>query len=180
MLISDANMATAKMISDSLDLHGVGAGGVNSRCLGVLGAGQIDKNGNINSTIIRTSKGNDIYLAGAGGGNDIASVTQEVVVVAVHRANRMVEKVRYITCPGTRVSTLATNEGVFVKNGSGLILKGYYPRPDVTEEKERVSQIAGACGWQLRTAPQLEKMAAPSPAELKLLRSFDPEGVFLR
>ena len=180
LLISDANMATAKMISDSLDLHGVGAGGVNSRCLGVLGAGQIDKNGNINSTIIRTSKGNDIYLAGAGGGNDIASVTQEVVVVAVHRANRMVEKVRYITCPGTRVSTLATNEGVFVKNGSGLILKGYYPRPDVTEEKERVSQIAGACGWQLRTAPQLEKMAAPSPAELKLLRSFDPEGVFLR
>ena len=116
LLISAANMATAKMISDSLDLHGVGAGGINSRCLGVLGAGQIDKNGNINSTIIRSRKGNDIYLAGAGGGNDIASVAQEVVVVAVHRANRLVEKVRYITCPGKRVSTLATNEGLFVKN----------------------------------------------------------------
>jgi acyl CoA:acetate/3-ketoacid CoA transferase alpha subunit len=82
LLISAANMATAKMISDSLDLHGVGAGGINSRCLGVLGAGQIDKCGNINSTIIRTRKGADIYLAGAGGGNDIASVAQEVVVVA--------------------------------------------------------------------------------------------------
>lgn len=180
LLISDANMATAKMISDSLDLHGVAAGGINSGCLGVLGAGQIDKNGNINSTIIRTRKGNDIYLAGAGGGNDIASVTREVVVVAVHRANRLVEKVRYITCPGTRVSTLATNEGLFVKKGSELILKGYYPRPDVSEEHERVSQIAGACGWRLHTASQLEKMTAPTPAELKLLRSFDPEGVFLR
>jgi acyl CoA:acetate/3-ketoacid CoA transferase alpha subunit/acyl CoA:acetate/3-ketoacid CoA transferase beta subunit len=177
LLISAANMATAKMISDSLDLHGVGAGGINSRCLGVLGAGQIDKNGNINSTIIQTRSKGDIYLAGAGGGNDIASVAREVVVVAVHRANRMVEKVRYITCPGTRVSTLATNEGLFVKNGSGLILKGYYPR---AEEKERVKQIAGACGWDLRTAPALEKMTAPTPEELKLLRSFDPEGVFLR
>ena len=180
LLISAANMATAKMISDSLDLHGVAAGGVNSKCLGVLGAGQIDKNGNINSTIIRSRKKGDIYLAGAGGGNDIASVTREVVVVAVHRENRMVEKVRYITCPGARVSTLATNEGVFKKDDSGFILKGYYPGTDVTEEKERVSQIAGACGWQLRTAPELEKMAAPSPEELKLLRSFDPDCVFLK
>jgi hypothetical protein len=180
LLISDANMATAKMISDSLDLHGVGVGGINSRCLGVLGAGQIDKYGNINSTIIRSRKGNDIYLSGAGGGNDIASVAQEVVVVAVHRTNRLVEKVRYITCPGPRVSTLATNEGLFVKNDSGFILKGYYPKPDISEEKERVNQIAGACGWELHTAPQLEKMSAPTPEELKLLRSFDPDGVFLR
>jgi len=180
LLISDANMATAKMISDSLDLHGVGVGGINSRCLGVLGAGQIDKYGNINSTIIRSRKGNDIYLTGAGGGNDIASVAQEVVVVTVHRANRLVEKVRYITCPGIRVSTLATNEGLFVKNDAGFILKGYYPKPDVSEEKERVNQIADACNWQLQTAPQLEKMSAPTPEELKLLRSFDPDGVFLR
>ncbi len=180
LLISDANMATAKMISDSLDLHGVGVGGINSRCLGVLGAGQIDKYGNINSTIIRSRKGNDIYLTGAGGGNDIASVAQEVVVVTVHRANRLVEKVRYITCPGTRVSTLATNEGLFVKNDAGFILKGYYPKPDVSEEKEQVNQIAGTCGWQLQTAPQLEKMSTPTPEELKLLRSFYPDGVFLR
>jgi acyl CoA:acetate/3-ketoacid CoA transferase alpha subunit/acyl CoA:acetate/3-ketoacid CoA transferase beta subunit len=180
LLISAANMATAKMISDSLDLHGVGAGGINSRCLGVLGAGQIDKNGNINSTIIQTRTKGDIYLAGAGGGNDIASVTREVVVVAVHRANRMVEKVRYITCPGTRVSTLATNEGLFVKNDTGFVLTGYYPNPEVPKLKERIRQIEDACGWEMRTAPQLEKMQAPTPEELKLLRSFDPDGVFLR
>jgi len=180
LLISAANMATAKMISDSLDLHGVGAGGINSRCLGALGAGQIDKYGNINSTIIRSRKGTDIYLAGAGGGNDIASVAREVVVVAVHRANRLVEKVRYITCPGTRVSTLATSEGLYVKKGSEFILKGYYPKPDVSGEKERISEIADACGWELQKAPQLEKLAGPTPEELKLLRSFDPDGVFLR
>jgi acyl CoA:acetate/3-ketoacid CoA transferase beta subunit len=173
-------MATAKMISDSLDLHGVGAGGINSRCLGVLGAGQIDKNGNINSTIIRSRKGNDIYLAGAGGGNDIASLAQEVVVVAVHRANRMVKNVRYITCPGTHVSTLATNDGLYVKSDSEFILKAYFPKPDMPEEKERINEIIRTCGWDLRTVPELEKLSPPTSKELGLLRSFDPDGVFLR
>jgi len=180
LLISAANMATAKMISDSLDLHGVGAGGINSRCLGVLGAGQIDKYGNINSTIIRSRKGDDIYLAGAGGGNDIASAAQEVVVVAVHRVNRFVENVRYVTCPGTRVSTLATNEGLYVKNDSEFILKAYYPKPDISEEKERINEIIRTCGWDLSTVPELEKLVPPTSKELGLLRSFDPDRVFLK
>ena len=180
LLISSANMATAKMISDSLDLHGVGAGGVNSRCLGVLGAGQIDKSGNINSTIIRSRKGHDIYLSGAGGGNDIASVAQEVVVVALHRANRMVDKVRYITCPGARVSTLATDEGLFVKSEAEFSLQAYYPKPEKFAEKERIEEIDEICNWRLHPAPRLEKLTYPTAKELKLLRSFDPEGVFLR
>jgi acyl CoA:acetate/3-ketoacid CoA transferase alpha subunit len=180
LLISPANMATAKMISDSLDLHGVGVGGINSRCLGVLGAGQIDKSGNINSTIIRSRKGNDIYLAGAGGGNDIASGADEVVVVALNRANRLVEKVRYITCPGTRVSTLVTDEGLYVKDGSEFILKGYIPKPEESTEKERIKEITNTCGWTLRKSPELEKLSLPTSDELRLLRSFDPEKVFLR
>ena len=179
LLISPANMATAKMISDSFDVHGVSAGGINSRCLGVLGAGQLDKQGNINSTIIKSYRKGDIYLSGAGGGNDIASVTKEVVIVAMQRANRLVEKVPYITCPGTRVSTLITNEGEYVKDGSELILNRYFPSPEHSSQKERVKEIASTCGWVLRTSPQLEKLAVPTSQELKLLRSFDPENVFI-
>lgn len=179
LLISPANMATAKMISDSFDVHGVSAGGINSGCLGVLGAGQLVKQGNINSTIIKSSRKGDIYLSGAGGGNDIASVTKEVVIVAMQRANRLVEKVAYITCPGTRVSTLITNEGEYVKDGSELILNRYFPSPEHSSQKERVKEIASTCGWVLRTSPQLEKLAVPTSQELKLLRSFDPENVFL-
>ncbi len=173
-------MTTAKKIADSIDLHGGSASGINSRCLGVLVAGQIDKIGNINSTNIRSRKGNDIYLAGAGGGNDIASVTKEVVVVSVHRNNRMIEKVRYITCPGTCVSTLATDEGLYVKNGSEFMLKAYFPKPEVTEEKERIEEIATKCNWKLRQARHLEKLSPPTASELELLRSFDPNCVFLR
>jgi acyl CoA:acetate/3-ketoacid CoA transferase alpha subunit/acyl CoA:acetate/3-ketoacid CoA transferase beta subunit len=180
LLISAANIATAKMISDSIDLHGAAAGGINSRCLGVLGAGQIDKYGNINSTIIKTSKGKEIYLTGAGGGNDIASVAEEVVAVAVNRANRLVEKVHYITSPGTRISTLITDEGTYGKEGSEFILTGYFPNAGVSENRGRIKEISNACGWDLRISPELEKLSPPTEKELNLLRSFDPEGVFLR
>jgi acyl CoA:acetate/3-ketoacid CoA transferase alpha subunit len=180
LLISSANMATAKMISDSLDLHGVGVGGVNSRCLGVLGAGQIDKYGNINSTIIRSRKGDDIYLAGAGGGNDIASTAQEVVVVAVYRANRLVENVRYTTCPGTRVSTLVTDEGYYVKNGTEFVFSGYFSKDDLFEKESGTQEIVESSGWKLRNTSPLEKLPSPSSKELKVLRSFDPNAVFLK
>ncbi|MBU0465892.1 MAG: hypothetical protein KKE12_20240 [Proteobacteria bacterium] len=179
LLISPANMATAKMISDSFDVHGVSAGGINSGCIGVLGAGQLDKEGNINSTIIRTSSKGDIYLAGAGGGNDIASVTREVVIVAVQRANRLVEKVSYITCPGTRVGTLVTNEGVYVKNGTDFVLTGYFSTPGSSFE-ERINEIKETCGWALQTLPRMEILASPTPEELNLVRSFDPEKVFIK
>jgi acyl CoA:acetate/3-ketoacid CoA transferase alpha subunit/acyl CoA:acetate/3-ketoacid CoA transferase beta subunit len=179
LLISPANMATAKMISDSFDVHGVSAGGINSSCLGVLGAGQMDKEGNINSTIIKTSSKGDIYLAGAGGGNDIASVTREVVIVAVQRANRLVEKVSYITCPGKRVGTLVTNEGVYIKNGPNFVLKGYFPTPGSSFEK-RIHDIKETCGWELQTLPEMEELKSPTQKELNLVRSFDPEKLFIK
>jgi len=180
LLISSANMATAKMISDSLDLHGVGVGGVNSRCLGVLGAGQIDKYGNINSTIIQTRRGDDIYLAGAGGGNDIASTAQEVVVVAVYRANRLVESVRYTTCPGKRVSTLVTDEGYYVKNGAEFVFTGYFSKDDLSKGEPGTQEIMESSGWKPKKSSQLEKLPSPTSKELKVLRSFDPDGVFLK
>jgi acyl CoA:acetate/3-ketoacid CoA transferase alpha subunit/acyl CoA:acetate/3-ketoacid CoA transferase beta subunit len=179
LLISPANLATAKMISDSFDVHGVSAGGINSGCLGILGAGQLDKVGNINSTIIKTSTKGDIYLSGAGGGNDIASVTREVVIVAMQRPNRLVEKVQYVTCPGTKVSTLITNEGVYVKDGTEFALKGYFPSQALSPEK-RVEDIARTCGWELKKMPNLEKLTLPTQPELNLLRSFDPEKVFIK
>jgi len=179
LLVSPANLATAKMISDSFDVHGVSAGGINSGCLGILGAGQLDKEGNINSTIIRTSSKGDIYLSGAGGGNDIASVTREVVIVAMQRANRLVEQVQYVTCPGIKVSTLVTNEGVYVKEGKVFALKGYFPSSELPQE-ERVAEIARTCGWALKELPNLEKLALPTRPELNLLRSFDPERVFIK
>jgi len=40
--------------------------------------------------------------------------------------------------------------------------------------------MARKCDWQVEAAPQLDKLSPPTAGELKLLRSFDPENVFLR
>jgi hypothetical protein len=92
----------------------------------------------------------------------------------------MVENVRYTTCPGARVSTLATDEGLYVKEGGVFILKGYFPKPEAGDQNERIVEIVNKCDWQVVSAPQLEKLLPPTASELKLLRSFDPENVFLR
>jgi len=78
------------------------------------------------------------------------------------------------------VSTLATDEGLFVKSDAEFSLQAYYPKPEKFAEKERIEEIAGICDWRLHPAPHLEKLPWPTADELKLLRSFDPEGVFLR
>ena len=57
-----STMATCKMMTDVVDAYGVLVGSDNSKCLAVIGGGEIDKNGNINSTKIPGR----LYLAGSG------------------------------------------------------------------------------------------------------------------
>jgi acyl CoA:acetate/3-ketoacid CoA transferase alpha subunit len=157
----------------ALDLQGCAVGGVNSNCIGIMGISQIDKYGNMNSTKI----GDNIYIAGAGGGGDIASTAQEVVVVARNRNDRFLDKVPYITSPGTKVKTLITEDGIFEKNGVEFTLAEYFPRHGIFE-KERIKQIANTCGWELKVSPRVKEIPPPTTEELGLLHSLDPDGIW--
>ena len=55
ILASEAGVRRSKMLTDTIMMQGVFVGGENNKCLSILGAGQMDKHGNINST--KTSKG---------------------------------------------------------------------------------------------------------------------------
>ena len=99
-------------------------------------------------------------------------------MVCVQRANRLVEAVPYTTCPGSRVSTLATNEGVYKKNDDGFVLTGCFPSSGVRID-ERLNQIRQTCGWEFRSADAPLELEPPTPVELALVRSFDPERVFI-
>jgi hypothetical protein len=112
------------------------------RGMAVLGAAQIDPTGNVNTTRI-----DDKYLLGSGGHNDCASLAREVVVLC--GADRLVEKVDYITSPGARVSAVVTERGVFEKADGR---------------------------FQLRSAP--EDWPEPDAQALALLRAWDPRGWF--
>ena len=172
-VFSFRNFPSAKMLTDILHVMGVFMGGRHNAC-GSLAAGQIDKHGNINSTIIPGVT----YVTGSGGANDIASSSREVVVCLQQSPRRFVDKVPYITAPGRAVRAVVSDLGVYEKHGEDgtLHLTGIFGnRP----EAEAVDAARAACGWELAVGARLRRVEAPTSDELALVRLFDPRRYFL-
>jgi len=173
-VFSFRNIPSCKMLTDIVHTMGIFMGGGENRCLGSLAAGQIDKHGNINSTLIPGAQ----YITGSGGANDITSAAREVVVTLAQSPTRFVDKVPYVTAPGARVSTVVSDLGVFAKREphGELVLIGVLgdgpEAPLVQAARER-------CGWDLAVAPSLRRFDAPQADELRLIRMFDPRRYFL-
>ena len=171
LLRSGAIIPSARMMCDAITTHGVFVGGRHNRCISLLGAGEIDRRGNINSTL--TAKG--LFLSGSGGGNDAVNA-REVIIVLEQSTRRFVEKLAFITCPGKQVSKVISSMGVFEKNREEdeLFLKACFPDPLRHSLPERINHIRENCGWPLKLAATIEEIAPPSAAELQLLRSLLP------
>lgn len=176
---SVANMQTAKMLSDVSHMYGVFVGGPNNRCLSVLGTAQIDRWGNMNTSRLP----NGLFLTGGGGASDAVN-SREVLVVSKQSKDRFVDRVEYMTCPGSRVRILVSDQGIFEKNGSGeLVLTAYFAATkDVSSSEgiERIiERIKDTCGWRLSVSAGIRAISAPRPDELAMLRSLDPKGFFI-
>ncbi len=173
-VFSFRNFPSSKMLTDIFHVMGIFMGGRQNQCLGSLAAGQIDKHGNINSTIIPGVT----YITGSGGANDIASSAREVVVTLSQGRHRFVDKVPYITGPGHRVRAVVSDYGVYEKadEHGELVLTGVF---EGKPEAEAVRAAKETCGWELRVAPALRRYDPPEPDELALIRLFDPRRYFL-
>src|SRR3990172_8347252 len=68
--------------------------------VGFLGGAQLDKFGNINSTVIGSYKAPKVRLPGSGGACEIASNVKKIIVITPHEKRRFVEKVDFVTSPG--------------------------------------------------------------------------------
>lgn len=166
---------SATMIADSSEILGLTVPGPGTTTLACLGAAIIDASGNIDSTLVPDRA----FLVGSGGGNDVASTADEVVVVATLTARRTVELVPYVTSPGGRVSHLVTDLGVFTKQGDGRFVLVSVPA-GVGSVEERTEGVRSRCGWELVVAPVLAELSEPTSEEIEMLRRWDPEGLFLR
>ncbi|MDD5170559.1 MAG: hypothetical protein PHN75_17210, partial [Syntrophales bacterium] len=172
------NLPSCRMISDIFTSLGIMMSGFRTASIGVLGAGQIDRFGNINTTRLSET---GPYLVGSGGANDVASGANECMVTMEQSKSRFVEKVPYITSPGMKVTTVVSQLGIFEKDfgQSELALTAYFPaRPGATEE-ESVRTIQEQCGWPLKVRTPLQVLGHPAAEELRLLRCFDPKRLFL-
>jgi len=176
-LLNFGNFATCKMLTETLDTLGTFACGATNKCIGVLGGGQVDRYGNINSTRISE----DLYLTGSGGANDVASGAREVVLVMQQSQRRFVEKVPYITAPGARVRTLVSSLGVFEKldGDEEFTLTKYFSNSGFSSKEEAVNNIKENCGWDVKVSEHLREVPVPTLEELRLLRVFDPKKHYI-
>lgn len=169
------NLHTTTQLTDIFETLGLHTGGANNSCMGTFGAGEIDKHGNVNSTLSADGS----FIVGSGGANDIATAATESIVVAQQRAQTFVDEVKYITSPGKRIQCLISTMGRYEKRGGNeFVLTGYFGFDGVSRD-EAVAEIKTRCGWNLQVADDLEELAPATPEELTLLRVYDPERFFL-
>jgi len=175
-IFSYHNMHTCKILNNNETMLGIFVGGSSNQCLGILGAGQIDKYGNGNSTNIPGVA----YLVGSGGANDIANGNRETVAVINADRQRLVEEVPYITFSGKNVMTLVTDVGIFEKiDGEQIFtLTTYIPSKPKQAVEEAIVEIKEKVGWELKVSPTLKEAQPVAKEEVTLLRLFDPKGFY--
>ena len=161
------------MLTDATRVLGMVIGGPGTVSIGCLGAAQVDRAGDINSTLIPGGA----FLVGSGGANDVASRADECIVVTLARPERLPAKVGYVTSPGRRVETLVTDLGILRKRDGELWLAAV-PAGDEPVD-ERVGAMRAACGWDLQVERGVEELAPVTPAEVLALRRYDPQRLFL-
>lgn len=169
----------------------------SGRCdVGIIGAAQVDKFGNVNTTGIWRDPARKhlepprTRLAGSGGANDIACGAKRFVIMVTHEAKRFAERVDYISSPGyldggnARArygfvgggpSAIVTSLGILrPEDGSKeFVLDGYYAFSSVEE-------IRAQTGWQLKLASTVREVAPPTAGELAALRQVDATGMLRR
>lgn len=152
--------------------------------LGFLGAAEVDRFGNLNSTQVQGPHG-VIRLPGSGGACDIASLAHRFVVLLEHKKERLPEHVSFLTSPGfgdgpgwrKRVglprggpSAVITTMAVlrFGEDGEAA-LHAVHPGMEVEE-------VLANTGWNLKMADKIVTTGSPTPAELQAIRDYDKEG----
>jgi glutaconate CoA-transferase subunit B len=155
----------------------------------LLGTAQIDRFGNLNTTVIGDYHHPKIRLPGSGGACEMAIHAREVMVITRLEGRSFVERLDFRTSPG------------FLEGGASraaLQLPGAGPRLVITdlaifgfdaESREMVlrslhpgvelEQVRSKVGWPLAVAPELAHTEPPTGEELRIIRQeLDPGGLY--
>ncbi len=151
--------------------------------IGFLGAAQLDRFANINTTVVGRYDQPDVRLPGAGGAPEIASSCREVIIVLRHGRDKLVETLDFVTSvgygagPGDRArlglrgggpSRVITDLGLLAPDPATCELVLTHVHPGVT-----VEQVHAATGWDLRVAEALETTPPPTAEELEAVRAVE-------
>jgi glutaconate CoA-transferase, subunit B len=159
--------------------------------VGFLGGAQVDRWGNINTTVIGDYAHPKVRLPGSGGATEIAAHARRTLVVAKLGPRTFPEQVDFVTSPGHRYRgtprsefrmpgqgpvTVITDKGVLEadRKSGELVLAALYPGVSAAEVRAGVA-------WPLAARTTLRELAPPSARELQLLREvLDPNRLYLK
>jgi glutaconate CoA-transferase subunit B len=148
--------------------------------VGFLSAAQIDRFGNLNSTVIGNYDNPEVRLPGAGGAPEIASSAGEVIVMLRHSSRTFVESVDFITSMGfgrngesreghrgAGPTVVITDLGVLEPDPRTNELRLVAVHPGI-----EIDQVLDNTGWVLQVAPELATTERPTLEELSTLRDL--------
>ena len=159
--------------------------------VGFLGGAQIDRFGNINTTVVGAYDHPEVRLPGSGGAAEIAIHARRTVVISRLSRRAFPETVDFITSPGHRIRgrtrrelgmpgagpvKVVTDKAILEADSSSgeLVLAALYPGVEVDEVRDAV-------GWPLRSRSALAVVNPPTANDLILLRNvLDPQRLYLK
>jgi glutaconate CoA-transferase, subunit B len=154
-----------------------------------LGGAQIDRYGNLNTTVIGDYADPKVRLPGSGGACEIAIHARKILVIMRQAQRSFVERIDFRTSPGhsgdpdhdrqrgwsgsgpTSVVTDLGTYGFDEETGEMTLLTLH---PGVT-----LDQVRESTGWEIRVSDELGETPRPTEDELRLIRTeLDPQGVY--
>jgi glutaconate CoA-transferase, subunit B len=158
--------------------------------VGFLGAAQLDRYGNINTTVIGDYARPKVRLPGSGGACEIAINAREVFILMRQSSRSFVERIDFRTSPGNLggqggraaqgwqgrgPSVVVTDLGRYDFDQDSGEMRLVAVHPGVT-----IDQVLAATGWDLRVAGDLGTTPEPTAEELRLIREeLDPDGTYV-
>jgi glutaconate CoA-transferase subunit B len=157
--------------------------------IALLGGAQVDRYGNLNSTVIGDYAKPKTRLPGSGGACEIATNAQRTFIIMRLKRRAFVEKLDFVTSPGhlsggdsrARLGLpgggpelMITDKGIlnFDNPEREMQLSALYPGVAVNDVQAEV-------GWPLKLREKIEEVTAPSLEELRLIREeLDPNGMY--
>jgi len=185
-LIGIADVGACRGLSYSTDMFSIFTTHVYRGFVDVcfLGVGQVDKFGNINSTVIGDYNNFEKRLPGSGGATDFSSYAKRTILTLSR--GQFVNKLDYLTSPGyLSGGNSRDNSGHFLKKSGPCTLisrKGIFKFDPVSKEMFlaynhpgiTVEEIRKDIPWELKVSPDLAETKPPSAEELEFTRKFNP------
>ncbi len=157
--------------------------------LGMLGAAQIDRYGNVNTTVIGDYDQPRVRLPGSGGGNDIGSSARRLVIMAKLERRRFVSKLDHLTTPGYLNGGQSRMEAGLMGGGPIAVItdKCIFGFDEITKEivldsihqDVTVEEVKREISWELKVPSQPKVTELPTEEEIELLRLLDPPNFVL-